>query len=163
MAILDKGEYRARAIKGALGVSQNGNEQVGVEFDLLDLPGQKIAWYGTFTEAAFDIAMRGLRAAGMTGDDLSDFAWVQSAPEVMLVVDHETYQQKTRAKVKFINSFGGLAMKKPLEGVEAQSFAERMRARVLLFNQGQPAPKREEHLGSGPNGEPSPFNDDIPF
>ena len=162
MAILQPGEYRARAVKGALGVSQNGNEQVGVEFELIEVPGQHITWYGTFTDAAFDIAMRGLRSAGMTGDDLSDFSWVEKAPEVMLVVDHETYQGKTKVKVKFINSLGGLAMKKPLEGVEARSFAERMRAKVLLFNQGQPPPKREEH-GGGPNGEPSPFNEDIPF
>lgn len=162
--MLDKGDYRGRAIKGALGTSKNGNEQVGVEFELLDHPGQSITWYGTFTEAAFEIAMRGLRAAGKHDDDLSDFSWISSAPEVVLVVDHETYNGKERAKVKFINSQGGLAMTNAMDATAAKSFADRMRAKVLLFNQGQPPPKQPKRQGG--NEERSPFsgsNEDVPF
>ena len=175
MAILENGTYRAKAVEAKLGLSQNGNEQVGVRFALLDREGESITWYGTFTEAATEIALRGLRAAGWKGDDLSDLSSLcnGSAPEVELVVERETYQDKTRAKVKFINSAGGLAMKQALGPEQAKAFAERMRAKVLVFNQavGKPAeakPKRNAAPGEPPldhleGQDPTGQVEDIPF
>jgi len=167
MALLENGTYRAKALEAKLGLSSGGNEQVGVRFALLDREGESITWYGTFSEAAFEIAVRGLRAAGWKGDDLSDLSSLSgdSVPEVDLVVERETYQGKTRAKVKFINSGGGLAMKQALVGDQAKAFAERMRAKVLAFNQqaGKPAetkPKSNSRQVS--DGPPYPRDEDAP-
>jgi hypothetical protein len=115
--MLENGDYRAKASRGALGLAGNGTEQVGVEFDLLDKPGNKLTWYGYFTEKGTDIALRGLRTAGWKGTDLSDLSSLSDpeVPEVILVVEQETYEGKTRPKVKFINSTGGLAMRNALD------------------------------------------------
>jgi hypothetical protein len=142
--MLEAGEYRARAVKAALGLAKSGSEQVGVQFELLDVSGQSITWYGSFAnDQAFEITMKGMRAAGFRGDDLADLSSLEdgNTPEVTLVVVHETYQGKTQVKVKFINAGGGLAMKTQLEGDQAKAFAARMKGRVLAFNQGAgPAP-----------------------
>ena len=176
--MLEAGDYRARAAKAALGLSSNGNEQVGVEFELLDLPGQKITWYGSFaSDEAFDITVRGLRAAGFRGNDLADLSSLNdgSAPEVILVVVHETYQGKTRAKVKFINSTGGLAMKNQLTPEQAEAFAKRMKGKFLAFDQrvgtprsrNGPASRDEgppiEHLNQRAEEELGRVDDEIPF
>lgn len=168
--MLEAGEYRAKAVKAQLGKSTKGNEQIGVEFELLDFSPQHIGWYGSFTEAAFEITMKGLTAAGFKGSDLSDTSWLEGAPEVILVVAHEEWEGKVRAKVKFINGLGGVNMKDALDGNAAKSFAERMKGKVLAFQssagaprQPKPAPNGSAHRGAPPTDEPSPFNDDIPF
>lgn len=167
--MLAPGEYRARAVKAQLGKAKSGNEQIGVEFDLLDFNGQRIGWYGSFSDAAFDITMRGLTAAGFRGSDVSDTAWLEKAPEVILVVEHETWEEKVRAKVKFINSLGGVNMKNALVGSDAKTFAQRMKGRVLAFQSSAGAPKTPRTAPTNgappaaPEDEPSPFNDPIPF
>lgn len=150
--MLQEGEYRARAVKAQLGKSGAGNPQIGVEFELLDFSPQKIGWYGSFTDAAFDITMKGLSTAGFKGSDLSDVSWAgESAPEVVLVVVHETYQEKTRAKVKFINSVGGVNMKDALVGSDAKTFAQRMKGKVLAFQSSAGAPKPQGQAQGRPS------------
>ena len=163
MAILDAGTYRAKALEAKLGLSANGNEQVGVRFGLLDREGESITWYGTFTEAAFEIAMRGLRAAGWTGDDLSDLSSLSGeTPQVNLVIDHETYKGKTAAKVKFINS-AGIAMRQALDVNQARAFAERMKGKVVLFNQQAGTPRAKQPVRAATdNGPPPPEDTDAP-
>jgi hypothetical protein len=137
--IIEAGDYRAKAVEGKLTETKGHKAQAAVRFALLDFPGKTITWFG-FLEAsdkAFEIAMEGLRTAGWKGDDLSDMTMLveATAPEVVLVVGHEEYEGKTSAKVKFINSAGGVAMKGALQPDQAKSFAERMKGRVLAHNQ----------------------------
>jgi len=158
--MLAAGDYRARAVKVQLGKAKSGNEQIGVEFELLDFNGQRIGWYGSFSEAAFDITMKGLTAAGFRGADLSDAAWIEKAPEVILVVAHEEWEGKTRAKVKFVNSLGGVNMKEAITGSDAKSFASRMKARVLAFQTSAGAPKPAK---PGTNGTKTKPDDGPPI
>lgn len=134
--LMEPGDYRAKAIEAVLGRSSKGTEQVAVRFALLDFPQQTITWYGFFSDAAFEITMRGLRAAGFTGDNLADLSSLREdvSPEVVLVVEHDEYQGKVRARVKFINGLGGMAVKDALDDVEAKAFAQRMKGRVLAFD-----------------------------
>jgi hypothetical protein len=176
--MLEIGEYRASARAAVLGTTKNGTEQVAVTFDLLDLPGQTITWYGFFSEKAEEIAFRGLRAAGFAGADLSDLASLQPGPECVLVIDHETYEGKVRAKVKFINRGGaGIPVKSQLDPGSAKAFAARMKGRILAFDQGAgspPLPKpaakptpRAPASDSPPQGlldqQAGEQGDDIPF
>jgi len=137
--IIDAGDYRAKAIEGKLTETKGHKAQAAVRFALLDFPGKTITWFG-FLEAsdkAFEIAMEGLRTAGWKGDDLANMTMLteETSPEVVLVVGHEEYEGKTSAKVKFINSMGGMSLKGALQPDQARAFADRMKGRVLAFNQ----------------------------
>ncbi len=134
--LLDPGTYRARSIDGALGTTSKGKEQVAVKFDLLDFPGQSITWFGYFTDATTNSTFRALRTAGWKGQDLSDLSDLQNpeGPEVWLVIEHDTYEGKTTAKVRWVNSAGGLAMKNAMEVDQAKTFAARMREKVAAFD-----------------------------
>jgi hypothetical protein len=145
MALLNEGDYRAKAIEAQLGTTSTGKEQIAVRFALLDFPNQTITWYGFFTDAAFEITMRGLRAAGFKGNDFDNLSSLseEASPEVVIVVVHETYKDKVSAKVKFINGQGGLALQGALQPDQAKAFAAKMKGRVLAYDQssGLPAAK----------------------
>lgn len=145
MALIEKGDYRAKAIEAVLGKSsKKGTPQVAVKFELLDLPGEKITWFGYLSDAAFDITMRGLDACGFQGNDLSDLSSIigEGAPEVVLVVEHEEYEGKWSARVKFINAAGGPALQGALSPDEAKVFAAKLKGKVVQYRQaaGAPAP-----------------------
>lgn len=161
--IIEAGDYRAKAVSGALTETRGGKVQAAVRFALLDFPGRSLTWYG-FLEAsdvAVEIAMRGLRTAGWTGDDLADMSMLteETSPEVVLVVKHEEYQGKVSAKVAFINSLGGMSLQGALQPDQAKSFADRMKGRVLAFNQaaGLPAAKP-----GTPSAKPAPKARPVP-
>lgn len=165
MATLAPGTYRARSIEGALGVTSGGKEQVAVRFDLLDFPGQTITWFGYFTEKTTDSTFRALRTAGWAGSDLSDLSDLADpeGPEVWLVIEHETYENKTSARVRWVNSAGGMALKSPLLGDQAKAFAARMRERVAAFDA---LSNQQAKPGAAPaRAAPAPaaVDDDIPF
>lgn len=133
-------KQRARAVRAEFGLSNNGKEQVGVEFELLDRDGALMTWYGSFaSDASSAIAINGLRAAGWRGTDLSNLSSldvsVQMTPEVDLVVGDDEYNGQIRRKIKFINPRGGLAMKAPVRGDALKAFAVRMKGAVLAYDQ----------------------------
>jgi hypothetical protein len=135
--MLDAGTYRAHAIEAALGETDTGKEQVAVRFALLDQENVEITWYGYFTEKTAPVTLRALRTAGWRGTDLMDLADLcnpESTPEVFLVVEHETYEGKTSAKVRWVNGAGGLALKKTLDPNKAKVFAARMRGQIAALD-----------------------------
>lgn len=145
--MLDPGKYRARAIEGAIGETSTEKEQVTVLFELLDVPGKTITWYGYWTEATWERTIEALRTMGWTGSDIDDLSELSdpSMPEVYLVIDQEPNEKGVlREKVKWVNkSAGGLAMKTALEPTKARAFAERVKAQIALFDQqhGHAAPQ----------------------
>lgn len=139
--MLAAGTYRARPVRAALGVTGTGKEQIGVLFDLVDPPGERITWYGYFTEGTFDRTIESLRAIGWSGTDLAEFQG-DIVPqgfdrEVELVVKQEEYNGKVSAKVAFINSGGGLAMKDVLAPDAARVFAAQMKGRIAALDHAQ--------------------------
>ena len=162
---LQPGDYRAKSIGAQLGKAGTGTEQVAVKFSLLDFPQQTITWFGYFSPNAFDIAMRGLRSAGFVGDDLSDLSSLNEdvSPEVVLVIDNETYQGKTRAKVQFINSTGGVALKDALGDTEAKAFAQRMKGRVVAFDKATGTPPAAKPAPKPAPKKAAPASDEVPL
>lgn len=150
--ILEAGTYRARAAEGALGLTQAGKEQVAVKFDLLDFPGKTITWFGYFTDATTNSTFRALRTAGWKGADLSDLSDLSNpeGPEVYLVIEHETYKDKKVAKVRWVNSAGGLALKNAMVPDQAKAFAARMRDQLSAFDAAA-----KQAGGGAKNGKPS--------
>lgn len=167
--IIQPGTYRARAIEGALGFTKGGKEQVAVQFDLLDFEGQRITWYGYFTENTTQSTFRALRSCGWTGSDLSDLSELSNpnGPEVYLVIEHETYEGKTTAKVRWVNGASGLAMKNAMAPDQAKAFAARMQAQLAAFDAATKQAEAAPAKGAAPkNAKPAAApkkSDDIPF
>jgi hypothetical protein len=135
--MLAPGKYRGRPVAAALGLASTGTEQIAVQFDLVDPPGERITWYGYFTDATTERTIESLRHCGWRdpNNDLSVFVAGEPLPvgfdqEVELVVQQEAYNGKTQTKVAFVNGGGGLALKNALDKGQAQSFAERMKRQI---------------------------------
>lgn len=140
--IIEAGTYRARAVEGALGETSTGKEQVAVVFELLDVQ-QRITWYGYFSDKTLESTFKALRTAGWRGQDLSDLSDLsrEDAPEVNLVVEHEADQKGTvRARVRWVNSTGGVGLKAALAPDKAKAFAARMKGALAAFDKGTGAP-----------------------
>jgi len=148
--LLPKGKHRARAREWVIGEAGTGTKQVGVDFDLLDRVGESQPWYGYFTEKALESTVKALRAMGWQGSDVSELdnhGGGLDANEVVLVVEHEQVvdedgtgtvddegQPIMRARVRWVNSAGGVAMKNLLTGNELKGFGASMRERILALD-----------------------------
>ena len=176
--MIEAGKHRARALHAELGLTKNGFEQIGIEFELLDLPGQRISYYGVFTGGAQEWTIKAMRTAGFRGTDITDMSSLTGeTPEVLLVVEHEKYERRVRAKVKFVNTMGGVSMKDPLSGDRAKAFAAKMKGVFLSDERSNgggtktQAPKRQAQRtvpkGVAPKAASTQgaelADDDIPF
>ena len=157
--MISEGKVTARATGASIGLTLGNKEQVGIAFDLLDGPdaGQSITAYGSFSGAALPYTLEKMRTAGWRGDDLADLSSIggPKTPDVQLVIEHEEYNGKLSAKVKFINSLGGVAMKEVLDAKAAQTFAARMRGAVLAHNQSTGAPTKPPATPARPAARPA--------
>lgn len=172
---LPNGIYQARATRAALGETKEGNERVAVEFELLTegFAGQRITWYGYFTDKAFPITIKALRACGWYGDDLSDLSGIE-INEVELDIQNEAYEGKVSARVKWVNApgSGGMAFGSPLPTDRAKALAARMRGQLLALEKSEGRrPASSSNRRGFPQGDPRPEPpplgvdpaDDIPF
>lgn len=149
--MLDKGYYRARALGGEFGYSsKKGTEQVAVEFEILDEShqGERITWIGFFTDKTTERTMESLRICGWKTDDVTDLQGITDN-EVQLVIDHETFEGKERAKVQWVNRpSSGFQMKSTMNADQKKAFAQRMKGAAVKSRQ----------AAAAPNG--NPFNGD---
>src|SRR3954466_6748613 len=111
--MIPAGTYRARAVEGALGFTSKGTEQIAVQFTVVEgeQKGHYITWYGYFSEKTLERTLESLEYCGWEGDDVSDLIGLDKN-EVTIVVEHEQDEEgQVRARVRWINSGGGIAMK----------------------------------------------------
>lgn len=152
MSMIPAGTYRARPVQqdtedgpayAIFGQSpQKGSMQVAVRFQFVggELEGEQMTWIGSFTGGAAEITAKALRACGLRGNDVTAAATQELTNEVELVVKHEEYEGKTRARVAFVNALGGgFAMKKADNGALARLKAE-MQAKLKGIAETTPAP-----------------------
>lgn len=182
---LDAGTYRARAVEAELGLAGNGSEQVALLFEIVeDGPhfGERITWYGYFTQGTFARTIESLRHAGWQGDDLADLSTVGSK-ECSIVLEWESYEGRDSLRVKWVNAGGGgMALKRRMDDAGKRAFAARMRGQVVAASGGRaassarPAPSRPAPRPNAPppraaphpnapgqEGAAPPPDDDIPF
>lgn len=171
--MIPAGNHRAKAIDAILSETSTGKEQVVVNFELLDLPGESITWYGYFTDKTTETTLKGLRAAGFKGLDINDMSSLRESPnEVSLVVEHERNEKdgSIRARVRWVNTWGGPTLQ-PLAPEKARAFATKIRAELAKFdrtateprNNGAPPRNQPKRSGGVLPPEPPPVTDDIPF
>lgn len=164
--ILPAGAYQGRATGADIGETKSGNEQVVVQFTLTqpaEYAGRTLNWYGFFTGKTVDRTVESLRICGWHGIDLSDLSGVD-ANEVQLVVEHESYEGVTTAKVRWVNALGGM-LKKPLDPIARKTFAQRMRGAVAAAdakNKAKNGPQTGTAAPSFRSPEPPPLNGSDP-
>lgn len=171
--MIAEGKYKARPIAWGLSESKNGHEQFAIGFEIIDgQPGDTITWYGGFSnDQATDITIKGIKACGWTGSDLSNVDL--PGTEVQLVIIHEEYPAgsgKVNPRVKFINGPGqGI---KQMDPNKQKAFALKMQQRIKAFDakNGAPAarsaPAPYGTSGHGANAKhtaPQDDDSDIPF
>lgn len=149
-----KGTFRAKALEGDMGVAGTGTEQVAVLIQLES--GERLTWYGYFSDAAAERTCEALITMGVT--DLATLAGLGSK-EFEAVVDEEVFEGKPRDKVKFINRLGsgGIAMKTRMNEAEKQSFAQRFKGKFLSLQRAAGV------TPASPATSPKTGEDDIPF
>jgi len=169
--------YTMKAVAGGLGKTQGGNPQLGVELQVVEenCRGERITWYGYFSDKAKEFAFRTLRTLGWEGDDLSNLTGIEKN-EVRVLVAEEEYEGKLSLKVKGVYPLGGAGLANPMTEAEAKAFAATMRGDVIAFRNAsgtktessKPRPKTKAtpppssaRLPDRDFGEPS--DDDIPF
>lgn len=173
--MIPAGKHRAKALSAVLSQASTGNEQIAVEFELLDLDAQRITWFGYFTDATIEHTLKGLRAAGWQGLDIADMSSLLESPnEVSLVVEHERNEKdgSLRAKVRWVNAWGGPALQ-PLAQDKMKALSARIRAEAAKLDRAQAAPKNNGAPKPAPKSrtggvlppEPPPHTDDsdLPF
>lgn len=156
MSEIKEGTYRARAREWEFGQSKTGTPYVAVRFELVDL-GEYITWYGYLTERTQDRTMESLRHCGWDNDDITRPTGLNEI-EVELVVERETYEGKTRAKVQWVNRIGGRALKvDEVDERTRRTFAAQMKAAAVASRKGMPVKPPKP-------AEPPPISDDdTPF
>jgi hypothetical protein len=167
--MLQAGKYRAIPVEAALGMTKTGKEQIAILFETLDPPGEKITWYGFFTDETYKRTIESLRACGWTGTNLDDF-WGMRLPaevckEVQIVVEEDEMPYndgRPRMKVRWVNSGGGLAMKDKLDEGHAKTFAAQMRGKIVALGLPQPSQmNKPAAVAASPAAEVA--DDEIPF
>lgn len=112
MDLIPIGTYIGHAVSGVLSESENKQTpQIVVDFELTtaEVAGRRMPWYGFLTKKTAERTFEALRYSGWKGTDIDaplDFGGV-NAPDVELVVDHEEWEGKTRARIQWVNRMGG--------------------------------------------------------
>jgi hypothetical protein len=154
--LLPEGNYTAHASEVVLGKTQTGKPQVAVkcEIETPGFEGRSIVYYGFLTDAALAYAVDSLRAMGWEGNDLSDLSSITPQNKFSLSVEHETYEGKTRAKVKFIGS--GAIVKDVMAPDEVRLFAASLKSKIAALSANGATVKT-------PKAKPETAGGDIPF
>ena len=156
--MIPPGRYLARGIRGELGETLGGKEQVGVLVEITedgDFRGQTGTWYGYFTEKTTKRTLESLRYLGWSTDDLSDLTGIDQN-EVEVVVEHEADQNGVmKCKFSWINKPGGqLGINKPLDAGRKAAFAAKMKGLVISMKQGGGSPSAPAGAGFAAAGRP---------
>lgn len=136
------GRYLARAAGRAQFGGRPGAERMGVRFRLLNegFEGRAVNWYqglGANNPIGQEIAVRGLRDAGWTGDDITaaDEDTGLGSVDVELAISHREYEGKTQLEVKVFGIGGGAMFKEDaaLDERGLSALSARMKGLALKF------------------------------
>ncbi len=188
--LIPEGRYRAVAVQVdtddgpayvQFGYTKEDVRQVAVTFEILgheaytgeqaDHVGEKLTWFGFFkTPKSSSIAIKALRMMGFKGDDFGAISEQELNSVVSIVVGHDEYDGKTRAKVQWVNDPNGgqgFKMAKTMDKTSMRRFAAEMKQAVKSVPESdgekvQPISSVQKGRIEG-RTEQEIANDDIPF
>lgn len=157
------GSYRAKAVAGSeqYGQTKNGNDQIVLSMDLLDI-GETVSVFLYFSDAAAPHSIKRLRRAGWSGDDLSNLVGLGSV-ECSVSVKYEDYQGEQKMKVE-IESGGTVVLETQLDDKAKKAFGAKFRE----LAKATPKPVAQPAATNG-TAKPAPAasatgtGDEIPF
>lgn len=169
---IEAGKYRAKCTgpqDAQWGRSKNGNMQLALVFDLLDLPNQQITWIATFTENTQDRIADSLDYCGMLDSATLDTLTGVDTNEVELVVEMKEAADgsgKRYPQVAWVNKLGGgrIKFQQPVEKSElkglSREFAAIRKARAAEKGRSNPTPNRAPSRQA--SGADPRFDADVP-
>ena len=155
--MIPEGTYRAKCVDSDFGESPNGHKQVAAKFEIKDGPtaGQRLSWWGYFNTK--ENAARAVRVMNSCGWDCHN-VHTMNRNEVEIVVRHEKFNGKTRARIAFVNEVRGLAMARPLTEPEKVQLQSRVAELAREMGIGKPVNEVVDEPDPAPGDA-----DDIPF
>ena len=175
------GTYIARAEELDFGITDNNKDYVAVQFKIEEGEsiGQRITWFGYFSEKTHERTIQALRYCGWEGHDFTRITNDDIRKNlVQLVIDEEEYEGKLRTKVQWVNRLGGMAVKNRMSDEQRAAFAKRMKGAALsvskdlaqgiqekdqISSPGNSNTKSKTDDSFDPGSESPPFADDLPF
>lgn len=155
--MIPEGKYKARATECVFNQDDKGRPQAIIRFDILDgeAAGDTITTYRYFNGGAADFSIKALDAIGcrMEGGDVTDIEGM--GVECELVIEHEEYNGKWSAKVKYINKLRGPLVEN-MDATAKKSFAESMKAQVLAIREGSKSKGAPTTTAARPRAEGRP-------
>lgn len=124
---IEQGTYRGKAIAGSeqYGETSNGNDQIVIDLDLLDI-GEKVSTFLVFSDKSAPYSLERLRALGWKGNDLANLDGI-GTNEVDVEVKYETYKGEEKMKVQILTG-GGVVLKNKLDDKGKKAFAAKYAA-----------------------------------
>lgn len=164
------GSYPAKIIDYGIWKGAKGPQAVVMfEYRMADGQVKNITWFGSFNGGAREFTVESLVRMGFTGKNGAELNGgkgsnvLNESMEFEIVIDNETYQGKTNARVKFINLPGGSDRFR-------QKMAERGEAAVLMGGLNLEADFMAARQKTKPQGSTAPAmqqpaftENDIPF
>lgn len=152
--MIDKGTYPAKAwTQVQFGKNANNKPFVRVKFELKG--GGSIIWDGFLTDEAAEKTLEQLETCGWNGKKLDSHLEGMGSKAVELVIDHEEYEGKTYARVKWVNRPGG-NVKNELSGGDFAALQNRLAG--VMAKRGQ---KREMERPARESDPDPDFDADI--
>jgi hypothetical protein len=159
------GKFKARAETFDMGFTDSGKEQVAVSFLLIggDHDGDRLTWYGSFSDAAVERTLDSLTYAGWNGSDFVNLPGLGST-EVELDVAEEKYNGKVNTKVNWVNRIG-VALKNQMDQGQKTAFANKMKGRIAAHQQKAGAAQKSQagngRRDAGGFNSPPPSDGDL--
>lgn len=144
--LIPPGRYAALALSGEMGMTSTGKEQVCVVLEVnspSQYAGEKLYWYGYFTDKAAERTLESLEYCGWSSGRIGDLSGIDGSHEVQVVVEHEQDQNgNTRAKPRWINRANSSGIKRELDKGGIASLEQRIKG-IQLARGAAPAPQRK--------------------
>jgi hypothetical protein len=123
-----EGNFSAKVIDYAITASKSGDPMACVLFKLVDHDGDShsLSWYGSFKGGAAKWTCKNLALLGMKGEDPAVLAEgfgngaLNTEMDFEVVVQYETWNEKTFPKIKFINLPGSSKFQNKMDKGEAK-------------------------------------------
>lgn len=177
MSVIGAGRHLVNVVGHQLGRSEGGRQTpfIAVLFESDQTIGDRITWYGYLSDAAIERTVATLEKLGWDPAKYDGRLESLHNTDVLhgaaaeIVVEMETHEGKTRAKVKWVNFPGEGGMGEGMAVQDVTAFSDSMRAKILSAKgptpNGKAGPSKQPvAAGAGRSSKPlSQPDDDLPF
>jgi len=155
------GRYTGRALPDTVvyGTAQTGTKQIAFSCEITKgrFAGEKLRWFGSFTELSEDRTIEQLVTAGarMQNGDVNDMTGLgDTEVELQTETNENPTTGMLECRVAWINESGAVFMKTPMDDSEKKVFAKAMKDKILAI-QAKHGKRKPTRASSAPSKEPA--------